>query len=66
MSNIKDFDKYFENTDVYIKKETLLNDIKERMDIIQSQIEIVKDNPMYEYSLSNMYMLLEELRVTYS
>lgn len=66
MSNIKDFDKYFENTDGYIKKETLLNDIKERMDIIQSQIEIVKDNPMYEYSLSNMYMLLEELRVTYS
>lgn len=64
MNYIKDFDKCFENIDGHIKKETLLNDIKERMDMIQSQMEIVKDNPMYEYSLSNMYMLLEELRVT--
>lgn len=66
MNHIKDFNKCFENIDGYIKKESLLNDIKERMDMIQSQMEILKDNTMYSYALSKMYTLLEELRLTYS
>lgn len=63
MKNIKRFDEDKSNV---INKDEFLEDIKERMDIIESQMEIVKDNKMYSYALSRMYTLLEELRYKYS
>jgi hypothetical protein len=42
-----------------------LKDLNDRIDLIEKQMEILKDNKMYEYALSQMYSLLIELRDTY-
>jgi hypothetical protein len=42
-----------------------LQDLNDRINSIKKQMEILKDNKMYEYALSKMYSLLIELRDTY-
>ena len=41
-----------------------LKDLNDRINSIEKQMEIFKDNKMYEYALSKMYSLLIELRDT--
>jgi hypothetical protein len=49
----------------FIEKSVLLEDLEERQRLIKSHMEAVKDNSMYSYALSRMYMLLEEIKITY-
>jgi hypothetical protein len=49
----------------FIEKSVLLEDLEERQRLIKSHMEAVKDNNMYSYALSRMYMLLEEIKITY-
>lgn len=49
----------------FIEKSVLLEDLEERQRLIKSHMEAVKDNNMYSYALGRMYMLLEEIKITY-
>jgi len=42
-----------------------IQDLNDRIDLIEKQCEILKDNPQYLYALSQMQTLLIELRDTY-
>jgi len=65
MKHLKNFNENLNNNDDYIKKSDLIEDLEERQRLIESHMEIVKNNPMYEYALGRMYQLLEEVKSNY-
>jgi hypothetical protein len=69
--HIKSFNEHQENLNIsdvsdsnYTHVAISLKDLNERINSIEKQMEILKDNKMYEYALSMMYSLLIELRDT--
>jgi len=68
---IKIFEQHQENLNIsdvsdsnYTHVAISLQDLNNRINTIEKQMEILKDNKMYEYALSKMYSLLIELRDT--
>ena len=68
-TELNDTDKKLHISDVsdsnYTHVVIPLQDLNDRINTIEKQMEILKDNSMYEYALSKMYSLLIELRDTY-
>ena len=62
---MKHLNKFNEENKDFIEKSVLLEDLEERQRLIKSHMEAVKDNNMYSYELNRMYMLLEEIKITY-
>jgi hypothetical protein len=62
---MKHLNKFNEENKDFIEKSVLLEDLEERQRLIKSHMEVVKDNNMYSYALNRMYMLLEEIKITY-
>jgi hypothetical protein len=70
--HIQSFNEHQENLNIsdvsdsnYTHVAIPLQDLNNRINTIEKQMEILKDNKMYEYALSKMYSLLIELRDTY-
>jgi hypothetical protein len=57
--------KFNEENKDFIEKSAIIEDLEERQRLIQSHMDAVKDNNMYSYALNRMYMLLEEIKITY-
>jgi hypothetical protein len=62
---MKHLNRFNEENKDFIEKSVLIEDLEERQRLIESHMEAVKDNNMYSYALGRMYMLLEEIKVTY-
>jgi hypothetical protein len=72
LKHIKRFNEAQENLNIsdvsssnYTHVAIPLQDLNNRINTIEKQMEILKDNKMYEYALSKMYSFLIELRDTY-